>query len=268
MPSNSLSYRKRASGKVPSCRERHTSMHVREPRVGSVRHMSWQSGTVLGSHEIRAGETLRGWGYRVRWVSLSPAQVLDSVEKVLPKTKFGSVQLWLVITLTGTFLIFKIIPNFFHSLGQITPFGLSELSRGLCVFRRVSTQGRGPISVSLVPDIVVNCKHFWKKRTLKVPPASILLSRSYANKLWPDEDVVSPLSVLTWSGVGDILHLVLEFSFTLCKGLHYRKDSVALRKPGVDHLPVKWLQLVYYEWLCVKRLMSCVYVYGFCFFIK
>lgn len=36
------------------------TMHVREPRVGSLRRMSWPNVMVLGSHEIRAGEILRG----------------------------------------------------------------------------------------------------------------------------------------------------------------------------------------------------------------
>lgn len=90
-------------------------------------------------------------------------------KKALPRTKFGSVQLSLVTALTGTFFILKIISNFLHRLGQITPFGLSELSRGLCDFTRDYIY---MFSVSLVPDIVVNCKHF-KNLTLKIPPARI-----------------------------------------------------------------------------------------------
>lgn len=61
--------------------------------------------------------------------------------------------------------------------------------------------------------------------TLKISLARILLSRSYASKFCLDEDVVSPLWMIKWMGVGDVMHLAFSIFIRTDWMSRKRQDS-------------------------------------------
>ena len=81
--------------------------------------------------------------------------------------------------------------------------------------------------------------------------------------------MVSLLGWLNGWGVGGHHTFCSWSSLELTKGSCNRKRQwLVLSKPRVSYLPVKWFQLVYHERLWTKGIMSCVYVYDFCFSFK
>lgn len=145
--SNSLSYGKSTGGQIPLCGKQHTAVLIREPRGGHWRNVSCRSGTVPRNYGIRAEGILRSYRNSQRSLII-PGRCVGFNKECFLQNKF-----WISPTLAGNsshclllVLLFKIIPPFPQSLGQISPLVFLELPRGWPVSRGDQTQGSDGIS--------------------------------------------------------------------------------------------------------------------------
>ena len=159
--SNSLSYEKSTGGQIPLCGKTHTAMLIREPRGDHWQNVSWQSGTVPRNYGIRAEGILRSYRNSQRSLTI-PGRCVGFNKKCSLQNKF-----WISPTLAGNsshclllVLLFKMIPPFPQSLGQITPLVFLELLRGWHVSGGTKLREVMASLHYLVPDIVMNCRHF------------------------------------------------------------------------------------------------------------